>query len=93
MVKGSAEAAEYLAPITDPASDIDDEEWEKRRKQEHEKELIRQRERELQQVGTILNYIRTQRTVKLRNHTDLYTVTENQVDYLYIYTVLENCKK
>ena len=47
-MKGSMDTADYLAPITDPPSDIDDEEWEDRRRRDREKELIRQKERELQ---------------------------------------------
>ena len=42
-MKGASETAEYLQPVVEPISDIDDEEWERRRERDRQDEIIRQK--------------------------------------------------
>ena len=42
-MKGASDAAEYLQPVCDPVSDIDDDEFERRKEQERQDEIIRQK--------------------------------------------------
>ena len=42
-MKGSSETAEYLLPVVDPVSDIDDDEWERRKEREQQEEILRQK--------------------------------------------------
>ena len=43
IMKGASDAAEYLQPVCDPVSDIDDDEFERRKEQERQDEIIRQK--------------------------------------------------